>query len=215
MDCKRCGTCCEKGGPVLHFEDRDFLQKGLVSMDNLQVIREGELAFNPFKELVEPTPVEMIKLAVQGDSWECPFHQKVDGLSACQIHADRPVECRLLKCWNTRDIEAVTFKNCLTRFDLLGQKNAILPEIARHEKECSYRVLWDAVAGVNKEDEESLLVVRDILARDLQIRQQLVADFHLNLQQELFYLGQPMFRVVRNEEFVVSFTGEEIQLQFI
>ncbi len=214
MDCKRCGTCCEKGGPVLHHEDRDFLHKGLVSMDNLQVIREGELAFNPFKGLVEPAPVEMIKLAVQGDSWECPFHQKEGGLSACQIHADRPVECRLLKCWNTTDIEAVTFKDCLTRFDLLGQQNAMVPEIIRHEKECAYGALWDAVAAVNKNDEERLLVVRAILAKDMQIRQQLVADFHLNLQQELFYLGQPMFRVVRNEGFVVSFVEGKIQLRF-
>lgn len=182
-------------------------------MDNLQVIREGELAFNPFKEVVEPVPVEMIKLAVQGDSWECPFHQKQGGVSGCIIHADRPMECRLLKCWDTADIEAVTFKNCLTRFDLLGKDNAILAKIVEHEDTCSYSELWRAMEGVTKEDAESLEVVRVILARDLQIRQQLVADFHLNLQQELFYLGQPMFRVLR-DEIVVSFDREQIQLTF-
>lgn len=213
MECKRCGTCCEKGGPVLHVDDMAFLKKGIVSMDQLQVIRKGELAFNPFKELVEPVPLEMIKLA-SGESWECPFHQKIKGCSGCEIHTNRPMECRLLKCWDTKDIQAVTYNDCLSRFDLLGLDNDIRAELLEHENRCSYSELWRLISGVTRADAGSLKPVQRILSTDLEIHQKLVADFHLNLQQELFYCGQPMFRVIREEAFSVSFTGDLLTLSF-
>lgn len=215
MDCKRCGTCCEKGGPILHLDDMDFLKKGIVSMDTLQVIRKGELALNPFKDVVEPAPVEMLKIAVQGASWECPFHQKVDGVSGCTIHKDRPLECRILKCWDPTDIEAVTFKDCLNRFDLIGDSNPLRAEITKHEEECAYAKLWPVVEELKAGgDDTRLCQVEQLLARDLAIRQHLVAEFHLNLQQELFYLGQPMFRVMRDEALVISFDSDVVQVAF-
>jgi Fe-S-cluster containining protein len=214
MECKRCGTCCEKGGPVLHLQDLDFLQNGIVSLEQLLVIRKGELAFNPFNEQVEPAPVEMLKLAGEGTSWECPFHRNEDGLSSCLIHADRPLECRLLKCWDTAAIEKVTFKDCLSRFDLIGTDHDIRSELVKHENECSYQKLWQYANEVKNGDLASLAPVQKILSRDLHIRRELIGKFRLTLAQELFYCGQPMFQVVRNEEFSVSFSGDELRLQF-
>lgn len=213
MECQRCGTCCAKGGPVLHHEDRSFLQKNIVTLDNLRVIRKGELSFNPLKDKVEPAEVEMLKLAGPGTSWECPFHQKNDTGSECLIHTDRPVECSLLKCWDTKDIEAIIFKGCLTRFDLLGEQTPLLPEIVDHEERCSYRQLWSLRDGL-KDGGDCIDKIQTLLGRDLQIRQRLVAQYSLTLAQELFYLGQPMFRGCENSDLSISFDNEELKVGY-
>jgi Fe-S-cluster containining protein len=216
MECKRCGVCCEKGGPVLHHEDRVFLHKNIVSVAHLTVIRQGELAYNPFKEKVEPAPVEMIKLAGLASSWECPFHQKDGVLSACAIHADRPCECRLLKCWDTSAIEDLVFKDCLTRFDLLGAENPLLPEIRAHEECCAYRELWSLVdeLGPNVTSAQ-IKAIQVFLAQDMHIRKGLIAQYGLTLSQELFYLGQPMFQVVDDSALSISFTHDTLQVRSI
>ncbi len=213
MECKRCGICCEKGGPILHHEDRSFLQKNLVTLDQLRVIRKGESAFNPFTDQVEPAEVEMIKLAGPGTSWECPFHEKNGALSGCSIHSDRPMECRLLKCWDTRTIEAVVFKDCLTRFDLLGADNPLLPEILAHEERCAYRDVWLSLDGLKGSSREGCLgQIQTVLSEDVQIRARLVARYELTLAQELFYLGQPMFRVVEDSALTISFNNGKLQV---
>ncbi len=214
MECKRCGICCEKGGPVLHQEDLAFLQK-MVTLEYLRVIRKGELAFNPFKEVVEPVPVEMIKLAGAGASWECPFHQKVDKVSVCQIHADRPMECRLLKCWDTSEIAAVTFKKCLTRLDVLTDDNPALATIISHEENCSYHKLWTAIDSFKSATTDANLAgIQEILAEDMAIRTLLIEEMHLTLPQELFYLGQPMFRMISDPAFVISFPDNILHLSY-
>lgn len=213
MECKRCGICCEKGGPILHHEDRSFLQKNLVTLDQLRVIRKGELTFNPFTDKVEPAQVEMIKLAGTGTSWECPFHQKNGALSGCTIHGDRPMECRVLKCWDTAGIEAVVFKDCLTRFDLVGPDNPILDEILAHEERCAYRDVWLSIEGLKGSRREGCIAeIQAVLSEDMQIRAKLVAQYDLTLVQELFYLGQPMFRVVEDSALTISFNNEELQV---
>lgn len=215
MECKRCGICCKKGGPILHHADRSFLQKNLVTLDQLRVIRKGELAFNPVTEKVEPAEVEMIKLAGTGTSWECPFHHKTGALSACTIHGDRPMECRVLKCWDTTDIEAVVFKDCLTRFDVLGPDNPLLGEILDHEERCAYRELWLRIEGLKgKSREESIAEIQAVLSQDMQIRARLIAQYGLTLVQELFYLGQPMFRVVEDSALTISFNNDELQVHY-
>ncbi|MDA3971506.1 MAG: YkgJ family cysteine cluster protein [Desulfobulbaceae bacterium] len=216
MECKRCGICCEKGGPILHHEDRSFLQKNLVSLDQLRVIRRGESAFNPFTDRVEPAEVEMIKLAAgTGTSWECPFHQKNGALSGCTIHGDRPMECRVLKCWDTRAIEAVVFKDCLTRSDLLGADNLLLGEILAHEERCAYGAVWLSIEGLKGNSRGVCLAeIQAVLSEDMQIRARLVAQYELTLVQELFYLGQLMFRVVKDSTLTISFNNEEVQVRY-
>ena len=213
--CRRCGTCCEKGGPVLHQGDRPFLKKGHVGMEQLQVIRKGERAFNPFSAKVEPAPLEMIKIAVSGDTWECPFHQKTGEMSGCQIHAHRPLECRTLKCWDTKGIESILFKDCLSRFDLIAENNPIHAMIVQHEQECDYALLWQKVEAVKTGATPSCAGVQSILARDLAIRQELVERFKLSLQQELFYLGQPMFRALRDTAFKVTFRQDVMSVRYV
>ncbi len=51
-ECIRCGTCCKKGGPVLHHEDKDILRGGHVGYEHLVTLRKGEQAYNPIKDML-------------------------------------------------------------------------------------------------------------------------------------------------------------------
>lgn len=48
--CRRCGTCCEKGGPALHTDDRMLIENGHIPARYLFTIREGEPVVDNVKE---------------------------------------------------------------------------------------------------------------------------------------------------------------------
>lgn len=45
--CRRCGTCCIKGGPSLHREDLPLVEEGRIRVQDLVCIRSGEMAYDP------------------------------------------------------------------------------------------------------------------------------------------------------------------------
>lgn len=64
--CIRCGTCCKKGGPTLHHEDKAVLLAGQVGNRHLVTIRKGELVFDPRHEDLRPAEREMVKVRGKG-----------------------------------------------------------------------------------------------------------------------------------------------------
>lgn len=132
MECKRCGTCCQKGGPALHKEDLAILERGVIGPDELITFRKGEPAFHPKRQELIPLPSEMIKIKGLGLTGRCIFFD--ESRCACTIYDDRPLECRLLKCWDTAAIEEVFLKDLLVRADLFGLSPVIMELIAAHER---------------------------------------------------------------------------------
>lgn len=118
--CIQCGTCCRKGGPVLHHEDKGLLDSGLIRAEHLITIRKGEPAFSPLSGKVEPASCELIKINGRKGEWTCCFFDAET--PACTIYAHRPLECRLLECWDTEKLISVINKNTLagsTLFNLM------------------------------------------------------------------------------------------------
>jgi Fe-S-cluster containining protein len=111
--CKRCGTCCTKGGPALHVEDMGIISKGILKLADLVTFVKGEPAFDPAKGILIHLPCDMIKIRGKTGVTNCIFYD--EDSAGCNIYKNRPVECRLLKCWDTREIEAVFMKNLATR----------------------------------------------------------------------------------------------------
>ncbi|MFH1015025.1 MAG: YkgJ family cysteine cluster protein, partial [Nitrospirota bacterium] len=132
--CIRCGTCCRKGGPALHKEDKKILLEGHISYHHLITIRKGELAFTPLSSKPEPVKQELVKIAGKGKSWACLFYEKKQ--SSCAVYEKRPLECRLLKCWDTAQLLAIVGKDTLTRADIISADDPIMRFIRTHEKEC-------------------------------------------------------------------------------
>lgn len=197
--CKKCGTCCLRGGPALHPGDKKLLLRGYLTFEDLITIRKNEPAYSPLADKAEPVPGEFIKISGQGQSWTCKFYDSQK--SSCTIHAHRPLECRLLKCWDTGDITEIIGRKLLGRLDLIEKENPMVEQIERHELEYSYHEinkLFEKLSGPNKE--ESSAKLEAIIKKDLSIREETVSRFHLSLQMELFYFGRPVFHIMRGME---------------
>lgn len=74
--CIRCGTCCRKGGPVLHHEDKQVLLIGYIGYQHLVTLRKGEKVFNPVKETFENLELELIKIKSADDGISCYFFEE-------------------------------------------------------------------------------------------------------------------------------------------
>ncbi|HIJ78428.1 MAG: YkgJ family cysteine cluster protein [Desulfobulbaceae bacterium] len=191
-ECQRCGTCCRKGGPALHHQDRELITAGHLTFPQLITIRAGEFAHNPISDKSEPVKQELIKLAGRGREWACCFLGSDD---ACTLYQHRPQECRLLQCWDTAAICAVIGQDYLTREHLIRPDDPLLKLVRQHERECPWGALAELTSRTTdkKEDSARLSGLSRLINRDLEIRRRAVVEFKLGVAVELFVFGRPIF----------------------
>jgi Fe-S-cluster containining protein len=194
--CLRCGTCCTKGGPTLHSEDRQLLLEGNIRTGHLITIRKGEPAYTPDCEELLPVEHEFVKIAGKGKGWECLFLDKKT--SSCMIYSHRPLECRILKCWDTHELLSVIGKDLLTRADIIDPADPILKLIEVHEKKCAIAEMESILASLaeKKDETKALKKLEELVQEDLSIRAGAVSEFGLPLDVELFVLGRPLFKLL-------------------
>jgi Fe-S-cluster containining protein len=194
--CIRCGTCCLKGGPVLHGEDKKILHSGYAGHRHLVTIRTGELAYNPLKDCLEPVPIEIIKVAGKGDGWSCVFYSEQE--SCCNLYEHRFLECRLLKCWDPSDLTAVIYKDTIRRADIINTGDPIMEVIALHEKECPHNKINALVSALpdGKDRRGIFAELSGFLQADASIRIHALSKLGLGQEFELFIFGRPLYRIL-------------------
>lgn len=195
-ECIRCGTCCNKGGPSFHLEDKPLLEKGIILSKFLYTIREGELSYDNVKESLLPASSDILKIKGQKDSWACVFFDE-DNL-ACTIYDHRPLECRVLKCWDTREIERIYAQNRLTRKDLISTIEGLWDLVKGHQERCSYDMLKLFVDGLNTEKKDGALKgILEIIEYDVKIRELVVQNAGLEPDLTDFLFGRPITETIR------------------
>lgn len=139
-DCSVCGTCCRKGGPVLHHQDLPLVGQ-VLPLHLLVTLRAGELTYDPVTSKLVPLEAEVIKVAGTGfaqtpqNPWSCVF---LEGEAHCRIYENRPAQCRALLCKDTKALEELYNEGRLTREDILAAAPAGWLALARtHEEDCS------------------------------------------------------------------------------
>jgi Fe-S-cluster containining protein len=194
--CNRCGTCCIKGGPALHHKDRELLQNNMLRLEHLITIRKGEPVFSLAAETPEPAQSEIIKIKGRGTEWTCFFFQ--ENSTKCDIYEHRPLECSLLKCWETADLEKIAGRHLLSRYDIIEPHDPILPFIKAHDDKCSLENLTPVLSEVNSKDsqQEALHILTRLVNTDLALRSQACMRFHFSLDLELFFFGRPFFKIL-------------------
>lgn len=199
--CIRCGTCCKKGGPSLHREDKEIVLAGHIKRENLVTIRKGELAFFPLGERPEPVQKELIKIAGKKKGWGCCFYDEKG--SSCTIYTHRPLECRLLKCWDTVQLLTVVGKDTMTRADILTKDDPVLRFIDTHEQECSITIAEDLISMLLEKNDNPVPLAKltAMVHQDLSIRARAISEFGLSLEAELFLFGRPLFKVLNARGF--------------
>ena len=214
-ECIRCGTCCMKGGPALHTDDLQLVLQNKIHLEHLVTIRQGEPALSPFGSKLEYLQSEIIKLKGQANDWACLFFDKQS--SSCMIYQHRPLECTLLKCWDTADLEKVLYQELLIRSDIIPGDGPVQEYITLHEKECSLAGLGSLLSSlpVALSQDEVIAELTNIVQKDMAIRARALASSDFQEKTELFVFGRPLFIILQNFGIRVQGVGGTLVLQFI
>ena len=210
-ECIRCGTCCEKGGPGFHQADRMLIDKGVIPSRYLYTIREGELARDNVKGCLQPVESDIIKIKGKEDSWTCIFFDEVK--KGCTIYDDRPLECRKLKCWNTRELEQIYATARLTRKDLVSEVKGLWDLIEDHQARCDYnkiRPLIKELSGVKPTRARQKLL--EIIRYDAEIRNLVISRGGLDADMLDFLYGRPLTQTLGNYGIKIRQEGKKIRL---
>ncbi len=195
--CRRCGTCCRKGGPILHQEDVPLILSGHIHLEHLVTLRKGEMAYNPVADKIEPLAHEMIKVRGVEGRWSCHYFFAPD--NSCAIYEHRPLECRLLQCWDTSSLAPVIGQNTISRQYLLKDDDPRSTFAKLHEQRCPWSRVWELLAAADDNTEDFHHSLRDLTAiarEDISLRSRAVIRFGLSLKLELFLFGRPLFRLL-------------------
>lgn len=197
--CRRCGTCCRKGGPALHRQDRPLVVEGHLPAARLYTIRRGETVRDDVAGgALTAADGDIIKVRDRAGGGGCVFYDET--AAACTIYPHRPLECRVMRCWDTGGIEAVYDRDRLGRGDLLAEMGEIRALVADHERRCA---AGQAVALADRRrallgpaprlDRELLEMVR----YDAALRRLMVEQAGLDAGLLDFLLGRPLTVVLR------------------
>ncbi len=194
--CRRCGTCCEKGGPALHRDDRVRIEDGRLPAKYLFTIRKGEPVKDNVKGGLGFAQSDIIKIKHRTGWTGCVFYDA--STLGCRIYDDRPLECRVLKCWDTAALETVYAKNRLTRKDLLSTVTGMWDLVQEHEARCAYRKVRALVAAARSDnDTRAVDQLKYMIRYDQQVRLLLLSKAPANSDLILFLFGFPLKETVR------------------
>jgi Fe-S-cluster containining protein len=210
--CMRCGTCCRKGGPGIHQDDRALIEKGGIPCRYLYTIRRGELVRDNVKGRLLAAESDIIKIKGRDAGWSCVFFDEAE--KSCTIYSNRPLECRALKCWDTRELEKIYAGRRLTRKDLISGVEGLWELIKDHEARCDYAEIRNLIkvlqSGNSKHARRRLA---EIIRYDTEIRELVVAKGGLYSEMLDFLFGRPLIKTLPDYGIQVRRQGKRIILE--
>jgi len=195
-ECIRCGTCCEKGGPALHLEDLELVVSGALPASSLYTLRSGEPVRDDVAGTVTPLEDEIIKIKPARGTQACIFYDST--LKACSIYKSRPVECRVMKCWDTGEIEALYSADRLTRRHVIPSDSGLWKLIHAHEDRCGFARVLSLVRELGSRAEgENLESLMDMLNYDLYLRPMVAEKTSIGAEDLDLVFGRPLHEAVK------------------
>ena len=189
-----------------------LVEKGVIPSKFLYTIRKGELAHDNVKGCLVPVDSDIIKIKGKEDSWTCIFFDET--AKACAIYDNRPVECRALKCWDTRELEQIYAKKRLTREDLIAEVKGLWDLIKDHQARCDFTKIQRLIenrSGAKRNHARRKLL--EIIRYDAEIRKLVVARGGLDSEMLDFIFGRPLTKILANYGIKVRQTGAKIYLE--
>lgn len=198
ISCRRCGTCCRKGGPALHLEDRYLVWEGKIPLKDLFTIRKGEPAYDNIAETLAPAPSDILKIKpVAADGTACVYFQHDQ--KGCAIYAHRPWECRTLACWKPQPLIDQYQLKRLTRRHLLSTIEGLWDLVCDHQKKCDYREIARLAAGLHKKknDLKAKNRLMELIRYDQFLRESIVERSTLTPEMLEFLMGRALRVTIR------------------
>lgn len=207
-ECMRCGTCCKKGGPSFHHADKALIEDGIIHSRYLYTIREGELAYDNVKQCLEPVSSDVIKIKGKNKKRTCIFFN--ESQSACTIYENRPVECRALRCWDTKALEDLYANQRLTRKDLISEIEGLWGLIKDHQERCNYKTIQKLVDAINSNMKDNgQQKLNEIIQFDTEIRKLVVSTAGLDPEMLDFLFGRPLIQTIQKLGLKVQQKGKK------
>ena len=196
-ECRRCGTCCRKGGPSFHHADKTLIEKGVIHSKYLYTIRKGELAYDNVRQCLEPVRSDVIKLKGKGNSWTCILFDEQQ--NACKIYENRPIECRALKCWDTKAIEDLYAQKRLVRGDLIADIEGLWGLVKDHQARCNYETIQKLVDAIKSDrGGGARRKLAEIIQFDIEMRKLVVSRGGLDVEMLDFLFVRPLKQTLKN-----------------
>ncbi len=190
-ECKRCGKCCLAGGPALHLADKDIVVSGFLRPADLVTFRTGEPAVDPRTGTLIILENELIKIRGENKVGACKFYSGID--RGCLVYQNRPLECRLLRCWDTSALEAVLLKELLSRAVLIPAASLIGRLIAEHGKIFNMRFIASCLS--ERRAGNFLTFFEEAVNKELRFRKEVMSEFSIDECQMDFFFGRSMEEV--------------------
>lgn len=195
--CLRCGDCCSRVSPSLHFEDLDLFKKEILRYRDVYTLRKGEPVLNNIKGSLDNLSHELIKIKENPENRQCNFYQ--GGGKSCRIYDQRPLQCRTQECWNPESLEKLWERDKLTRRHFLKDDADLSDLIEIHEQRCSTEGLDSAIKKYWKtRDTTALDPVVDMLSQDVIIRNFFIEKLGRDNEELDFLLGRPLVKIVES-----------------
>ncbi|NCC25148.1 MAG: YkgJ family cysteine cluster protein [Deltaproteobacteria bacterium] len=137
--CLQCGTCCRRGGPALHAADLGLVQDGSILLEALVCFRPGERVLDNVQGGLKHLDRDLLKIRGLSEPGPCLHFDQIS--SSCTIYGHRPLECRILECWNTEPMLEVYEQDRLSRTDILTAGSALAEMAIWHEREFSWALI--------------------------------------------------------------------------
>ncbi len=177
---------------MLHKDDRELIVSGKLNPKDLITFRKGELAFDPVENSMTVLRHELIKIKGLRKVGACKFYHEGKG---CTIYAFRPLECQLLRCWDTSDLKAIYMKDLLTRFDLVPQGSVLYELMVKHEAAFDFDRI---AAGINdeKDKEGKYKVIGHIAKQESLFRDSVTGYYNIREEELDFFFGRQVKEVL-------------------
>jgi Fe-S-cluster containining protein len=147
--------------------DVSLVYDGFIERGNLYTIRLGELVRDNIRGELRVTDKEIIKIKEKKNSPGCIYYD--EKAKACTIYEYRPIQCQALACWDDSEFMRVYARPKADRRDIIRDK-VVLGLMKEHDKRCSYMELDKLVRVVEKEGEEAVEKILEVLKFDHHIR---------------------------------------------
>ena len=187
--CIRCGECCLGSSPTLQMADVSLVYDGFIERGNLYTIRLGELVRDNIRGELRVTDKEIIKIKEKKNSPGCIYYD--EKAKACTIYEYRPIQCQALACWDDSEFMRVYARPKADRRDIIRDKIA-LGLMKEHDKRCSYMELDKLVREVEKEGEEAVEKILEVLKFDHHIRAFTSKKLDIGFSEMDFLFGRPL-----------------------
>lgn len=192
--CRRCGTCCLKGGPALHEADFDLIRSGVIPLSRLYTIRPGEVVTDNVCGGRTVADADIIKIKSRTGATACIFFNETN--NSCRVYADRPLECREMACWDTEAIRRVYACDRLDRGRIIAEIPALGELVAIHEAECNTALISRLVDLRKNGDAQATAGIAERVNYDADLRKRLAAARPGGVDILDFLFGRPLHLTV-------------------